>query len=822
MFVAGWPPLRLKIEIIGDMLTVQIRETFKRTILFILCFFTGFTALYANEEEHGGTITGTVTTADNRPAPAVSVVLKGTKKATLTDEDGTFTLRNISPGTYTVEVSLIGYETVAQTVTVETNQAATIALQLNVSEKKLTEVVITGNHSRITRTSSEYVAKMPLKNIENPQVYSVITSDLLKQQVITSYDDALNNTPGLNKLWSSTGRAGDGAGYYSLRGFSVQPTLVNGLAGLTNGGLDVANVDRIEVMKGPSGTLFGGTIISYGGLINTITKRPYNDFGGEITYTGGGYGLNRITADINTPLDKDGKVLLRVNGAYHDENSFQDAGFKKTRFIAPSLTYKATDRLTFLLNAEFLSAESTNPTMIFFDRAAPLFAKNLEELGYDRKRSYTSNNLTIKTPTTNMQAQMLYKLSDQWTSQTVVSRSTAKTDGYYTYISGSNKFAADEFGRFISNQNGTTTTTDIQQNFIGDFKIGSLRNRVVVGVDYFSRNTVNNSTAYITNGILKMDGTDNGILSREHTDSLLADTTVTRSNLQQEVYSAYISDVLNLTPQLSVMASLRVDHFKNGGLTATEASKYGQTALSPKFGVVYQIIPSTLSVFANYMNGFTNMAPKAEGRNNDMRTFDPEQANQWEGGVKMSALAGMFNATVSYYNINVSNIVLTLADAEGLALYSQGGKRYSKGIDAEIIATPVTGLNIMAGYGYNDSKLTESNSKDFVDRRPESAGPEHIANAWISYRFVTGSIKGFGIGFGGNYASENLVLNRATTGVFAVPSYTVLNASLSYNAEKFGLALKLDNITNKEYYKGWSTLEPQMPRRFSASASFKF
>src|SRR6201999_4346971 len=116
---------------------------------------------------------------------------------------------------------------------------------------------------------------MPLKSIENPQVYSTVSSDLLKQQAITNFDDALKNVPGVHKLWESTGRGyGDGTSYFSLRGFEAQATMVNGLPGLTSGSLDPANIERIEVIKGPSSTLFGSSIVSYGGLINTVTKRP--------------------------------------------------------------------------------------------------------------------------------------------------------------------------------------------------------------------------------------------------------------------------------------------------------------------------------------------------------------------------------------------------------------------------------------------------------------------------------------------------------------------------------------------------------------------
>ncbi|NLR60299.1 TonB-dependent receptor [Chitinophaga polysaccharea] len=793
--------------------------------LLINLLFCG--AGFASDIDNGGHIKGLVTTSDNKPAPGVVVVLKGSKKTTITDDDGAYLLRNITPGQYTIQVSLTGYETSSQSVTVEKDKTITINLHLNISEKNLNEVEITGTRNKYTKSNSDYVAKLPLKNIENPQVYSVISADLLKDQVVSSFDDALNNAPGLSKLWSSTGREGDGAGYYSLRGFAVQPTLVNGLPGLTNGGLDVVNIDRIEVVKGPSGTLFGSSVISYGGLINTITKKPYDHFGGEISYTGGSYGLNRLTMDINTPLDKDKKVLLRVTGAYHDENSFQDAGFAKRRFIAPSLTYKVNDRLTLMLNTEFLLAESTNPTMLFFDRGSSLFATNLAALGYDYRRSYTSNNLSIKTPTSSVQAQAIYKLSNAWTSQTIVSRGTAKSEGYYSYLyEGSANTPgfpniSPTFARYISYQNGSTNTTDIQQNFIGDFKIGQFRNRMVAGLDYFSRGSVSSATGYAMNGIINMAGADNGILSKQHTDSLLNALPLQNANLKQDVYSAYVSDVFNFLPNLSAMVSLRVDHFTNGGLTLNKNDKYQQTTVSPKFGLVYQPIPNTLSVFANYMNGFSNAnsAPKQQG-DNSIKTFKPEQANQLEAGMKASLLGGMITGSVSYYDIKVKNIIMEIPNQP--RYYNQGGEKYSRGIEAEITANPVAGLNVIAGYSYNDSKITKTDAADYMNRRPEEAGPQNLANLWVTYKFQQGAVKGFGIGFGGNYAGENIILNRATTGIFTLPAYTVLNGSLFYNTNKFGVAFKLDNLTNQIYYKGWSTLEPQMPRRFSGNVTYKF
>ena len=143
-----------------------------------------------------------------------------------------------------------------------------------------------------------------------------------------------------------------------------------------------------------------------------------------------------------------------------------------------------------------MNNETTNPTMLFFDRGHALRVHNINELKYDNKRSYTSNELTIKTPSHNIQAQMNYKLSDQWSSQTVFANSSAKSEGYYSYLYETTQYYPTitdgiVLGRYFNYQDNKNVTTDIQQNFIGDFKIGKLRNRIVVGLDYFKRNVMN-------------------------------------------------------------------------------------------------------------------------------------------------------------------------------------------------------------------------------------------------------------------------------------------------------------------------------------------
>lgn len=336
---------------------------------FMLSLFLMISAIGFSQAS--GAITGKIINTKSKPVTDANIDIEGASIGTKSNENGNFMIKRVTVGNYILRVSFVGYK--SREIVVEVRENATTHLPdivLEGQEEQLGAVVLqaNGNANAYTRVKSAYVAKLPLKKIENPQVYNSITSELLNEQVVTNFDEAIKNAPGITKLWESTGRGGDGAGYFSLRGFPVQPTLVNGLPGVTNGSPDPANIETIEVIKGPSGTLYGSSLISYGGLINVVTKKPYNYFAGNVNYTFGSFGLNRITADVNTPLDKEGDVAVRVNTAYHTENSFQDAGFKKSFFFAPSLKYKVSDRLSFLINTEFYEGKSTNPTMLFLDR----------------------------------------------------------------------------------------------------------------------------------------------------------------------------------------------------------------------------------------------------------------------------------------------------------------------------------------------------------------------------------------------------------------------------------------------------------------------
>ena len=237
-----------------------------------------FTAIISNTAlaQTRGTIKGRVVTAKNEAATNVSIGLSGTQYGATTDDKGEFSFR-APAGSYKIIISYIGVQTVEVPVTVTAGSTTTIQqITVNASLSQLTEVnVIANRGNRFTRKHSVDVGKIPLANLENAQSYTTITNDLIKEQNVFSVDDALRNSPGIQKLWDATGRAGDGGGYFTLRGFTTQTSVRNGVAGLVTSGIDAVNIDKIEVIKGPSGTLYGSTLASFGGLINRVTKKPY-------------------------------------------------------------------------------------------------------------------------------------------------------------------------------------------------------------------------------------------------------------------------------------------------------------------------------------------------------------------------------------------------------------------------------------------------------------------------------------------------------------------------------------------------------------------
>lgn len=783
-------------------------------LIFILCCSLFFA------QTNTGSISGTVTSIDNEPLELVSVSLLGQDKMTTTDIHGHFSFPGMVPGSYIVKIQMPGLK--EQQIPVEVTQDEDTPVMYRLSKENiqvLQEVRIVGDMKKITGKESPYVAKLPVKYLENPQVYNTVPKELIIQQSAVDLGSVSKNIPGAGiPMIANQGRV-----TFRSRGFDTEPNARNGVAGAAFSFLDNANLERVEAIKGPSTTLFGTQVSSsYGGLYNRVTKKPYNGKGGEVSYTGGSWNFNRLTFDANTPVNADKTALFRLNGATTFEKSFQDNGFTNSLALAPSFSYQINDRLSLLLDVEFGIAKGTSVV-----RFNPYTKSNkiqfITDMNFPYTKTFLGDDIAYSTQMMNIFGQLNYKISSQWTSQTVFSRAKSTINGYITALNGRSDTTVQAS---VIAGNTNFIATNLQQNFIGDFFIGRFRNRMVVGLDFynnfnsFDRTTVNAPLVDFVNTPATYR------VTRDQLDNLTNTGTPRKEKSSDNTYAAYISDVFDITDRLKVMGSLRVDdfHYKGvyniltgqtaGGLSVSglQAGPYTQTALSHKSGLVYEIIEDKVSLFGNYLNGFFNISGVDRNGNN----FVPQRGNQLEFGVKADLFSHRLVGTVSYYDIHVDHVLRT--DPEDANFSVQDGSQYSKGVEVDITAHPAAGLNIIVGYAYNNSKFTEADAS-VLNLRPAASGPQNMYNFWVSYAFVKGKLNGLGAGFGGNIGSSSYQTNTQTAKVI-IPSYQMFDASIFYDRPKYRLGLKIDNITSE---RAWSVrLTPQAPIRYLASIALKF
>lgn len=709
--------------------------------------------------------------------------------------------------------------------------------QDTVKTKEIQAVSIQGTKNFRT-PNSESVARLPLKNLENPTVFNVVPKEIMSEMNAIDFNTALASAPGVVVNNSVNDNGND----IFLRGFTSSANFRNGLLQNPRVQSEIANIERAEVVKGPSGTLFGGTLANYGGVVNIITKKPQEELGGIINYTTGSWGMSRITADVNTPLNKQKTALARINLAHYTQDSFQDAGYSKGVFFSTALAYKVDEKTSVNLDVEY---HSNNKTLNAYVRNSErLTIKSMKDLTGAHDRAFTSND--IGSPRTNLitSAEVVHKFNDQWTSRTTYQRGQAnENESIFLVLNYVNDNTVSRSIRQFDNYK--ITTDNIQQNFIGDFKIGNLRNRLVVGLDYFTQSIKNQYPLYkvgTNQGAFFAPYPENGIYTylpngTYNTDRVVLDSTLPWAPLSRSViddlprsatmydiskistFSVYASDVLNITDNLLVMASLRMDNYKNFNIISNGlegGGEFTQTQFSPKFGLVYEIVKDQISFFANYVNGFKNVAPTRDPNDTTGSTFieyKPEQGNQTEAGFKLDLFDKKLLTTVSYYNIGIKNRLMP--DPSGISgLYIQDGNIKSQGFEIDLVANPFTGFNIVAGYGYNDNQYDD---RSVNNGKRVAWAPKHVANLWTSYKMMDGTLEGLGFGAGFNFVDKTYI---NITNHFQSPSYTTVGATAFYDKKKYRIGLKLNNALDETYWNFYG--QPQKPREILANFAFKF
>lgn len=772
-----------------------------------------------------GNIKGKISSADGQPAAFVTVGLKDTKKGAVTTEEGTFLLKNIKPGEYILIISCTGTKTLHKPVNIVADQTTDVSLSLEATAAQLNEIVVEGNRTRTINKRPVSIGKLPVAAIDLPQGVAVIGHEVLEEQQVQRLSDVVKN---VNGVYMASSRAGTQEAF-NARGYSFSSSNMFKNGARVNSGVmpEMSSLEKVEVLKGSAAILYGN--VSPGAVLNMVTKQPLFSFGGEVNVRAGTFGLLKPAFDVYGPLSS--KVAYRVNGTFETTDSYRDKVHSKRYYVNPSLLFKLSERTELLVQGDYLKHDFT-----------PDFGigslDNTKISDVPRNTFYGTSWQYAHTQQSSAGAAIKHKLNDNWSLNGTFTYQRYSRD-YYAI----ERIQADATGKWARPLNRAFNAEDYylaQVDLTGKFKTGGLEHNVLAGVDgdryYTKAFSYNQPTTYDTINILNPD------LYTPRADmpdaARIKSVTTPINRL-----GVYVQDLIRINSKLNFLAGVRFSYLqneapvtldmKNNTTTQTKA-KYDH-AFSPRFGLVYKPIEST-AIFVSYSNSFT----PNNGLDVDSNALKPSVIDQYEAGIKNDFLGGKLSVNVTAYQIRNNNYSQTspfqkdgVTPNNNANLKALIGKTLSRGVEVDIAGHPLPGLDVIAGYSYNNITIESGSGVvgGAVKGERLVGNPNHTGNASVFYTLQQSALKGlkFGVGYyyiGQRFAGWNNTINQSQkyNRLISVPGFSTLDLSAGYSFKRFGVMAKVSNITNTyNYYVHENySINPIPPTQFTGTVSYKF
>lgn len=630
-------------------------------------------------------------------------------------------------------------------------------------------------------TSNTVATKLPLSLQRTPASVSVVTGELFFEQDALVLGDALRNVAGVNV------QTGNGTfDFFVVRGLdSVSSSLI-----LTDGAPEpeasfyqLYNVERAEVLRGPSAFVYGGGPL--GGAINLVRKQPEGEDAFRVGTRFGSFGALGGTVDANL-ASADGGLRFRVNGQWREADGYRDGRESDVLGLYPVVSWHPSEDTTWTASYERLDldhAPDSGLPLLFFATPEP------QLLDVPRTRSYQSPLDRSEQGIDRAQVDYESRLSERLLVRNKtyfrafdwVSRATTVNGAFPTPVGGlvvdRSLLALDDEQEFLGNQAEAlwfSTGDVVRHHLLAGIEIERLTDRF--SFDAFFLPPLDPFAP------IEPFPLSEGTLPAVPGQSLGADA-------ESLVIAPYLVDQIAIGDRWQVLVGARFDRLDfDDELSGTDRT---DEELSPMLGLVYA--PSaTLTLYANGSEAF---APPSTFAIAPDRV--PEESRQVEAGVKKSFAQGRAHAAFAVYDLERENIAIP--DATGFL--RQTGTQEARGFEAEVQAAFAGDLDLTASYAYTDAELTEFTEVvvfgdffQFFDRAGATPAftPEHLANVWVSKRFG----RGFGAGLGGRFVSEQLI---DEDNVFEVDGYATFQLGAWWNRGDWRLSLHLDNLTDEEY-----------------------
>ena len=779
---------------------------------------------YGQESNGVTTIKGRVVDQQGGVIQDATVILLNSAavrlQQTKTDESGDFSLPNIRPGSYVVEVERAGFTRADTNINVAAGQGETqISVEMKVAGPGQ-QVTVTAELGSFRPDESSTATKTNVPLNEIPQGIGVVNQALIESQQDIRFADAAENISGVNRDLLAAGDVGNAL---TIRGLPLgvfsnyyrDSFAFDGMAPS-----DSTDVDRVEILKGPSSVLYGRA--ASGGIVTVITKEPLPVEHGVVSFQADRYGSVRPTFDITGPIGSSGKLLYRLNGEFSNATSFRDYYRDRRYFVAPAVTWKPTSSTTIRFMAEYLHANITNDYGIpaVGDRPAPVPISNFYgepwQRGLFQSRvagADVSHNFGTRWVVRSRFRAMLVNWDDL-----DVSTGFLESDGH-------------TLARFSEDAHYPLRFYDWQTDLTGIFRTGKIEHNVLVGFEYGRQSVVQDAIFSDAPSIdlynpvyFSLTRPDPTTLMNNFFNPASPDYFPLDGTSRLMTHGGYLQDQLTLLRGLKVMAGVRFEGFtqRYDEIVYGTHNRQSNVAVLPRIGATYQL-NQFLSFYGSYSRSFspTLAAQFTPGG----QPFQPEFGHQYEVGVRTSELHGRLSSSLAFYRIRASNLLIT---NPGNPLASiQIGTTESKGIEVDTSGRILPGWDITFAYAYNEAGIV-ADSVYPVGNTFQNA-PRHSGSIWTIYEIQHGPLLGFSFG-GGIHALSYRYVDPADDVV--LPGYGRVDAAASYvfgpshrDEKRFKISVNIQNVTDRHYYEAGNTptvIFPGSPINVRTELQYRF
>jgi catecholate siderophore receptor len=632
--------------------------------------------------------------------------------STVTDQRGAFTLQ-VRTGRYDLRITANGFAPLQRSISAGPLTAAPVEFLLQVPGLHEAVTVTAGGGYQVPAVRS--ATKTPTPLLDVPQSVTVVTSELISDQMMMSVGDVLRYVPGVMVHQGENNRD-----QIIVRGNSSSADFfVDGVRDDVQYYRDLYNLERIEALKGPNGMIFGRG--GAGGVVNRVTKIAESDASQEISVQGGMFGNRRLTAGVNHPLNN--KVAVRLDGMFENSRSFRDHVSLERGGITPAATIVGGPNTTITLRYEYLKDTRTA------DRGITSLQGRPADVG--RETFYGNPDLSDVRAEVNLASGAIEHRASRFTIRNRTS--IANYDRFYqNFVPGAP--TSDGTQVALTTYNNATNRTNVfnQTDVTSEIATGRVRHTLLLGAEFGRQLTDNfRNTGFFNNAatsiLVPFSNPANSLPVTYRQSATDAD-----NHLTATVAAAFAQDQLALSRHVQVIGGLRFDRFdltyhnKRNGDTFVRPDNL----VSPRAGVIYKPI-ARVSIYGSYGVSYL---PSSGDQFSSLTTVTeqvkPERFRNYELGAKWDPRANL-SVTTAVYRLDRTNTRSN--DPNDPTRIVQTGSQRTNGYELGINGGLTRLWTVAGGYAYQDAYVTSATTAAAAGARVAQV-PHHMFSLWNNYQ----------------------------------------------------------------------------------------